>query len=298
MGLYSTINRLRGRSSQPVHSSARKSLVRVLRNRSTPRQGLASRGFAMLLILLLVLTVLTTTMSLTSRTTAGMAMNSVQGKLRLARDAAENGLVISIGELNKPANRMLVGSVPLNHWATNDFRVRTDGNDVTVAPNAVIYPRDCMIFTNESPWNRIYQTTEEALLFATNNPPRRIMRNSGNDQYFRVLGIQLTDAARNPINRETGLAANNAFSFLTMTVEGIYSAAVAPTTAAPNPINSVHYTIQQEYQLAPRCCSTNRYPVDEGNAQPACAAAGLAGNFKPEWMARSISQAGIFKTNQ
>jgi hypothetical protein len=27
-------------------------------------------------------------------------------------------------------------------------------------------------------------------------------------------------------------------------------------------------------------------------------AAGLGGNFKPEWMARSISQAGIFKTNQ
>ena len=252
----------------------------------------------MLLILLLVLTVLTTTMSLTSRTTSGMAMNSVQGRMRLARDAAENGLVISIGELNKPSNRMLVGSVPLNHWATNDFRVLTDGNNVTVAPNAVIYPRNCMIFTNETPWNRVYRITEEALLFAPNNPPRQIMRDSDNDQYFRVLGIQLTDAARNPINRETGVAPNNAFSFLTMTVEGIYSAAVAPTTANPNPQNSIHYTVQQEYQLAPRCCSTNRYPVDEGNTQPACNAAGLVGNFKPEWMARSISQAGIFKTNQ
>jgi len=91
MGFTITKSRLRGRSSQQVHSSARGALVRLLRNRSTPRQGLASKGFAMLLILQLVLTVLTTTMSLTSRTTAGMAMNSVQGKLRLARDAAAVG---------------------------------------------------------------------------------------------------------------------------------------------------------------------------------------------------------------
>jgi len=251
----------------------------------------------MFTILLLMLTVLTTTISLHTRTTAGMFITSWQGKLRLARDAAENGLVISVSELNKPSNRMLLGSVPLDRWTTNNYNVSTDGNNVTVTVGNVIYPRPCIIWTE--PWNQfVYKITQGALDMASINPPVRTVHDSDNGQYYRVLGIKLTKADRSPVSRSTETAAQNAVSYLTITVEGIYSLGTAPTTANPNPPNSVHYTVQQEYQLVPRCCRQIAYPVDTGSTANACDAVGLGGAYKPEWIARSTSQAGLFKTNQ
>jgi len=248
----------------------------------------------MFTILLLMLTVLTTTISLHSRTTAGMFITSWQGKLRLARDAAENGLVISASELNKPSNRMLLGSVPLDKWRTNDYNVYTDWNNVTVRAGSVIYPSPCRYLPN---WD-VYQITQEALNMSSINPPIRTVYYSGNGQYYRVLGIKLTKADRSAVSRSTETAAQNAVSYLTITVEGIYSLGTAPTTANPNPPNSVHYTVQQEYQLVPRCCRQIAYPVDTGSTANACAAVNLYGAYKPEWIARSTSQAGLFKTNQ
>jgi len=248
----------------------------------------------MFVILLLMLTVLTTTVSLNTRTTAGMFISSWQGKLRLARDAAENGLVISASELNKPSNRMLLGSVPLDKWRTNDYNVYTDWNNVTVRAGQVIYPSPCRFLPN---WD-VYQITQEALNMSSINPPVRTVYDSDNGQYYRVLGIKLTKVDRSPVSRSTETAAQNAVSYLTITVEGIYSLGTAPTTANPNPTNSVHYTVQQEYQLVPRCCRQIAYPVDTGSTTNACAAVNLYGAYKPEWIARSTSQAGLFKTNQ
>jgi len=248
----------------------------------------------MFVILMLMLTVLTTTVSLNTRTTAGMFISSWQGKLRLARDAAENGLVISASELNKPSNRMLLGSVPLDKWRTNDYNVYTDWNNVTVRAGQVIYPSPCRFLPN---WD-VYQITQEALNMSSINPPVRTVYDSDNGQYYRVLGIKLTKADRSPVSRSTETAAQNAVSYLTITVEGIYSLGTAPTTANPNPTNSVHYTVQQEYQLVPRCCRQIAYPVDTGSTTNACAAVNLYGAYKPEWIARSTSQAGLFKTNQ
>jgi len=253
----------------------------------------------MFVILLLMLTVLTTTVSLNTRTTAGMFISSWQGKLRLARDAAENGLVISASELNKPSNRMLLGSVPLDKWRTNDYDVSTNGSIVRVTVGNVIYPRSCIIWTQS--WNQfVYEITQGALDMASINPPVRTVHDSDNGQYYRVLGIKLTKADRSPVSRSTETAAQNAVSYLTITVEGIYSLGTAPTTANPNPRNSVHYTVQQEYQLVPRCCSQISYPVDVNPSSTAnvCAAVNLYGTYKPEWIARSTSQAGLFKTNQ
>jgi hypothetical protein len=249
----------------------------------------------MFTILLLMLTVLTTTISLNSRTTAGMFITSWQGKLRLARDAAENGLMITVGELNKPGNRMLLGSVPLNEWKANSYKVRTDGNDVTVSANSVIYPGDCRFLNDYD----VYKITQEALDLAPINPPVKTVRFSDNDQYFRVLGIVLKKENRDLIARSEKLS-DSAVSYLTMTVEGIYSSngASKPTTNTPYPENSVHYTIQQEYKVVPRCCKENKYPVDEAKTDPACQAVGKYGNYKPEWMLRSVAQAGLFKTNQ
>ena len=251
-----------------------------------------SQGFSMIVVFLLVLVVLTSTLSLASRTTSGVLAEGMQGKLRLARDAAENGLVISVSELNKPANRMLVGAVPLNHWTTNNYEVVTDGNRVRVAAGNRIYPSDCMLFTNETPRDRIYQITQEALDMAPIDSPHVRVEDSDNHQYFKVLGIRLADKDRVAISRNSTVA-SNAVSYLTMTVEGIYSNSVAPTNGNSNPANSVHYTIQQEYQLVPRCCSSNSYPVDSGQTTDACT--GFGSNYKPEWMARSVSQAAIFK---
>ena len=108
----------------------------------------------------------------------------------------------------------------------------------------------------------------------------------------------LKNGNRDPIARSEKLS-DSAVSYLTMTVEGIYSsnAANRPTAETPYPENSVHYTIQQEYKVVPRCCKENKYPVDTGNTQSACQAAGKPWNYKPEWMLRSVAQAGLFKTN-
>ena len=291
---FSSRRRPPNRSPQPRHPWALKHLSRVQRQLSVSRSKKASQGFAMFVILLLMLTVLTTTVSLNTRTTAGMFISSWQGKLRLARDAAENGLVISASELNKPSNRMLLGSVPLDKWRTNDYNVYTDWNNVTVRAGQVIYPSPCRFLPN---WD-VYQITQEALNMSSINPPVRTVYDSDNGQYYRVLGIKLTKADRSAVSRSTETAAQNAVSYLTITVEGIYSLGTAPTTANPNPTNSVHYTVQQEYQLVPRCCRQIAYPVDTGSTANACAAVNLYGAYKPEWIARSTSQAGLFKTNQ
>jgi len=239
-----------------------------------------------------------------------MFISSWQGKLRLARDAAENGLVNSVSELNKPANRMLVGSVPLNKWTTDDTDILTDGNYIRVKKDSTIYPKPCMylVFNNpqnpderSKPWNEyVYKITEQALFMAAASvdTTKRLIQDSENGQFYRVLGIKLTDMDRLPISRANGKAADNAVSYLTITVEGIYSLGTAPTTANPYPPNSVHYTVQQEYQLVPRCCRQIAYPVDTGSTSNACAAVNPIGAYKPEWIARSTSQAGLFKTNQ
>jgi len=291
---FSSRLRPRNRSPQPRHPWAVKHLSKVQRQLSVSRSKRASQGFAMFVILLLMLTVLTTTVSLNTRTTAGMFVSSWQGKLRLARDAAENGVMITVGELNKPGNRMLLGSVPLNEWTTNNYKVRTDGSDVTISNNNVIYPGDCRFLDFD-----VYRITQEALDLAPINPPIRTVRFSDNGQYFRVLGIVLKNGNRGAIARSDKLS-DSAVSYLTMTVEGIYSsdAANRPTAETPYPENSVHYTIQQEYKVVPRCCKENKYPVDTpGNTQSACQAVGKSGNYKPEWMLRSVAQAGLFKTN-
>ena len=76
-----------------------------------PRIALRRRngGFSLIVIFLLVLSILTTTLALTSRTTGGLYAQSYQSKLRLAKDAAENGLVVVASEFNYPGNRRVIG---------------------------------------------------------------------------------------------------------------------------------------------------------------------------------------------
>ena len=50
-----------------------------------------SQGMAQLVVMLLMLTVLTTSLAIASRVTAGLYSQSLQARLRLARDAAEYG---------------------------------------------------------------------------------------------------------------------------------------------------------------------------------------------------------------
>ena len=75
-----------------------------------------SAGFSLILVFLMVLTVLTTTLSINSRLIAGQYAESLQAKLRMARNAAENGLILASSELNKPGNRLLLGDENWNNW--------------------------------------------------------------------------------------------------------------------------------------------------------------------------------------
>ena len=67
---------------------------------------------AQLVVMLLMLTVLTTSLAIASRVTAGLYSQSLQARLRLARDAAEYGLTLYAHELNKPGNRLLLREKP------------------------------------------------------------------------------------------------------------------------------------------------------------------------------------------
>jgi hypothetical protein len=208
-----------------------------------------SQGFSLILVFLLVLTILTTTLALTSRIMAGQFGASMQGKLRLARDAAENGLILASSELNKPGNRRLLGdenwSNWLNRWNNQKYFSMHDYNGMR---------GDCKIYNQST-----YQVTEQAAKMASSSA---LQIETGHNQGSAIIGFALYDKNHNPVSR----ASRSEISYLVLVSQGYYNSSTAyhsdetwrvdvgSTAYNASAYKTTKFVLQQEFSVIPRCC--------------------------------------------
>jgi len=279
----------------------------ILRIRGSNQRS-QSQGLAQLVVMLLMLTILTTTIAMASRLTAGLFSQTLQSRLRLARDAAEYGLTITVHELNKPGNRLFLGTDWTSNGGTGWQTLYGDGTtpkySTDVIPADVNQGKDlnrfpCYNYEEETPKNRIYRPTLQASkMHVAIQPPQYY---SDNHQSFRLLGIQLYSA-----DHVTKLPAapKNDISYLALTMEGTYNAAVSSSNpdftsnlAGIDFTKDTKYTIQQEYEVIPRCCSASfgtvnnvGYGTDVAGNPNNC-----PWNTQVVWMIRSITRTANFE---
>lgn len=335
-----------------------------------PRLALRRRngGFSLMVIFLLVLSILTTTLALTSRTTAGLYAQSYQSKLRLAKDAAENGLVVVASEFNYPGNRRVIGggnlfgikvgdqsSVGINHLRDLDTTTMIWGSDeIPPLSNTGQTPsKPCYAYfaggairqktdgTPNSDKNIVYKpsvvpnsannrydgqsiagkhTSWFASIAESENNDFHFL---GNGQFYRPIALRLynSDHSKNssfdsvdPDNRdpkEFAMADFNQVSYLTVVVEGVYAPGQALGKTRGDMIardsisgdkNGVKYTMQQEFQVVPRCCSqgfgkVNRTIIYGPSLADSSDCLATTPNTRTEWILRSVSRTSAFNSD-
>jgi hypothetical protein len=291
-----------------------------------PRIALRRRngGFSLIVIFLLVLSILTTTLALTSRTTGGLYAQSYQSKLRLAKDAAENGLVVVASEFNYPGNRTILGGgvvdppIESDDWGTlGSYEIASvyvnqvvgggsDPKDPDIFPCYIygegggIGPRSD---SNEDNNGALYYPSEWFPLFFNKTSTKRRF-DLGNGQSYQLSSYKLYDANHNLRQ----VAPKDAISYLAIAVDGFYSPSTARTF--PNvgdrikPLDNfvgsssdyVKYTIQREFQVVPRCCASGFGKVNGVEYGPGSKDSKdcLSIKYATEWILRSVSRTSAF----
>ena len=318
-------------------------------------------GFSLIVIFLLVLSVLSTTLALTSRTTGGLYAQSYQAKLRLAKDAAENGLTVVASEFNYPGNRLVLGGAGgkgINTlggldpntllWDSNvipaDINAGQDkdkypcyiyslstgfsanngggairqalflGADVDANDKNIIYKPSVV----QNPVSRKYDGVNNTSWFDSISRNPNDFHYLGNGQFYRVVALRLynSDHTKNSSDEPIyAMAAKDQVSYLTVAVEGVYNYRLALGRSSPaslrgrieaqgtsfvNYANSVRYTMQQEFQVVPRCCSQGFGKVKGIDYGPSdadsndCTAKPTTTNTQTEWILRSVSRTSAF----
>ena len=321
-------------------------------------------GFSLIVIFLLVLSVLTTTLALTSRTTGGLYAQSYQGKLRVAKDAAENGLTIVASEFNYPGNRLFLGGASVNKinspggldpnillWdskvipadvnaglnpddqpcyiyslstgnnSANDgggaIRQALSGANVDVKDKNIIYKPSVV----QNPVSRKYDGENNTSWFDSISRNPNDFHYLGNGQFYRIIALRLYNSDHTENSSDAPIyakAEKDQVSYLTVAVEGVYNYQLglgrAPSALAQrgrieaqgssfvNYANSVRYTMQQEFQVVPRCCSQGFGKVNGIDYGPItatadssnCTAATPKPNTQTEWILRSVSRRSAF----
>ena len=313
-----------------------------------PRIALRRRngGFSLIVMFLLVLSILTTTLALTSRTTGGLYAQSYQSKLRLAKDAAENGLVVVASEFNYPGNRRVIGSSAfgikrlsnvnpgVEMWDSNviddtppqdrskpcyvyrgggAIRQETAGTPNT--DNKIIYKASVVpnrgnqdIFDGQR-----YDGKYTSWLASISQGLDNDLHYLGNGQFYRPIALRLYNSGHTDDSRSTyTTAANNQVSYLAVAVEGFYAPNQASSKERGDIVahadvsgdkNSVKYTLQQEFQVVPRCCSKGFGEVNEISYGPSANATDSTGcpdspEFTTtEWILRSVSRTSAFNSD-
>ena len=316
-------------------------------------------GFSLIVIFLLVLSVLTTTLALTSRTTGGLYAQSYQGKLRVAKDAAENGLTIVASEFNYPGNRLVLGGASVNKinslggldpnillWdskvipadinarpnpdqpcyiyslstgnnSANDgggaIRQALSGANVDVKDKNIIYKPSVV----QNPVSRKYDGVNNTSWFDSISRNPNNFHYLGNGQFYRIFALRLYDSGHTANSNDAPIyatAAKDQVSYLTVAVEGVYNYKLtsspfisrgrieAQGSSSVNYANSVRYTMQQEFQVVPRCCSQGFGKVNGIDYGPITATADSSNctattpkpNTQTEWILRSVSRTSAF----
>ena len=208
-----------------------------------------SAGFSLILVFLMVLTVLTTTLSINSRLIAGQYAESLQAKLRMARNAAENGLILASSELNKPGNRLLLGDENWNNWLT-----RWNNHNHFSMHNYWGMYGDCRIYNQNT-----YQVTEQAAKLASSSA---LQIQTGDNQGSAIIGFALYDKDYRPVTR----ASRSEISYLVLVAQGYYNSSTAyrpgqewkvdvgSTAYNASAYKTTKFVLQQEFNVIPRCC--------------------------------------------
>ena len=303
------------------------------------RRLVASRqtgGYSLLVLLLLVLTVLTTTLALTSRTTGGLHAQSYQTKLRLAKDAAENGLTVVASELNYPGNRTIMGGGETNYVFKFQGNPGLDYVDIALEYGSLAIPggsgndqvslsdKPAYIFKfggfisdgnsgHEGANNNIYLPSHLYGDFYTTWFQNIAKQNNssfcylGNNQFYRVIDLRLYNSDHSDSNRGSYVnAAPDDISYLAVVVEGLYSPTLGKQKSVGDIIDStsvnsvsdvVKIVIQQEFQVVPRCASMGFGFVGTVSYGPSTSNSDACNVKTPtEWIVRSVSRTSAFNT--
>jgi hypothetical protein len=313
-------------------------------------------GFSLIVVFLLVLSVLTTTLALTSRTTGGLYAQSYQAKLRVAKDAAENGLTIVASEFNYPGNRLVLGGAGVNKinnlgqldpntllWDSNvipaDINAGQDkdkypcyiyslstgfsanngggairqalflGVHVDANDKNIIYKPSVV----QNPVSRKYDGVNNTSWFDSISRNPNDFHYLGNGQFYRIIALRLYKSDHTEYISDApiyDMAAKDQVSYLTVAVEGVYNYRLvlgrfdpaslrgrieAQGTSFVNYANSVRYTMQQEFQVVPRCCSQGFGKVNEIAYGPSLEkSSACPAKTQTEWILRSVSRTSAF----
>jgi hypothetical protein len=284
---------------------------------------------------------------------------SYQAKLRLAKDAAENGLTVVASEFNYPGNRLVLGGAGgqgINTLGRLDpnillwepdvipANINADSNSgqpcyiYSRAGGAIRQSNQAISGQGEEGNVSGFAVTDKNIIYkpsvVLNGRPGRydgvnntswfdsISRSSndfyylGNGQFYRIIALRLYNSDHTANNNSDhtanssdappyAMAAKGQVSYLTVAVEGVYNSRssvdplrgliVAPDTRFVNSINSVKYTMQQEFQVVPRCCGKGFGTVNEIAYGPSDAdSSACPPNTQTEWILRSVSRTSAF----
>jgi len=237
------------------------------------RRRRGSQGYSLILVVLLVLTILTTIVSLNVRILSGQYGLTLQGNLRMARNAAENGLIIASSELNKPGNRLLLGRLPVNQWATrwderNGWPTRGNYYSLLSDQDFNNLNLDCKRYGR----NKL-QVTEQAVRMPSVNS---IQLETGGVQSSRIISFRLFDQNRNLIQTNATVSSTQK-SFLELTAQGYYNSSTPYQATSGNTWRvdtgsnnyassgpkTTRFVLTQEFDLVPRCCGRS-FPASTG----------------------------------
>jgi hypothetical protein len=267
---------------------------------------------------------------------------SYQGKLRLAKDAAENGLTVVASEFNYPGNRLVLGGaggmgintlsqldpnillwnpdvIPANINADSNSgqpcyiysraggAIRQNFLSSAVTDKNIIY-KPSVVFNGRHGTPGRYDGVNNTSWFDSISRSSNDFYYLGNGQFYRIIALRLynSDHTANSSDAPTyAMAAKGQVSYLTVAVEGVYNSRsrldssrgliAAPDTRFVNSINSAKYTMQQEFQVVPRCCGKGFGTVNEIAYGPSDAdSSACPPNTQTEWILRSVSRTSAF----
>jgi hypothetical protein len=312
-----------------------------------------------MVIFLLVLSILTTTLALTSRTTAGLYAQSYQSKLRLAKDAAENGLVVVASEFNYPGNRRVIGNDAFgirglsninpsaDMWDSNEIgdtpppsgdtskpcyvyrgggAIREKSTGPANTPNTeknIIYKSSVVLNREKSRFDGQKYENKHTSWFASiaqvasaAEAAKNDLHYLGNNQFYRPIALRLYNSDH---TIHSGPASSTLYdkaavdnvSYLTVAVEGFYAPRqalnknrgdIVAHAVVSEDKNSVKYTLQQEFQVVPRCCSKGFGEVNDisygpsANTTDSISCPKSPGFTTTEWILRSVSRTSAFNS--
>jgi hypothetical protein len=272
--------------------------------------------------------------------------------LRLAKDAAENGLVVVASEFNYPGNRRVIGNVffgirrlsnvnpTADMWDSNEIgdgdppppgdpskpcyvyrgggAIREKSTGPPNTPNTdenIIYKSSVVLNRGKNRFDgQRYENKYTSWFASIAQGQDNDLHYLGNNQFYRPIALSLYNSDH---TIHSGPASSTLYdkaavdnvSYLTVAVEGFYAPRqalnknrgdIVAHAVVSEDKNSVKYTLQQEFQVVPRCCSKGFGEVNDisygpsANTTDSISCPYSPGFTTTEWILRSVSRTSAF----